>query len=101
MVNLPLFPIIVREFIDLQFDNSLIEVFRSEYYDETKEEIFDKMYFTVAAFLQPRVMLSLFEINKKQIVDQIKSSEENTRIISKIRGFKSVKKLADVLRQEY
>ena len=101
LINLPLFPIIVREFIDLQFDTSLIEVFRQDYYNETKEEILDKMYFTVAAFLHPKAMLSLFEINKKQIVDQIKSSEENTRIISKIRGFKSVKKLADVLRQEY
>ena len=38
-----------------------------------KEEFINKMYFTIAAFLQPRAMLNLFEIQKKQVIEQIKS----------------------------
>ena len=102
LVEVALFPIIVREFIDEHFDFELIEVFRSEYIkdNEQKDDFTNKMYFTVASFLQPSNMLNLFDINKKQVVDQIKSSQENVEILSKIKNFKSIRKYGECLEQE-
>ena len=57
MVQLPLYPILVCEFLNQMFDKDIIREF--------SEENLMKVYFEIASFLQPRLMLNLFEMKKQ------------------------------------
>ena len=44
-----------------------------------------KLYFSFAAFLQPRIVLNLFETNNKVVIDSIQNDDQ-IKIVEKVIG---------------
>ena len=63
LVLLPLYPVLIQEFLKQRFDQELI----NKFYDGDSM----KFYFYIASFLQPKIMMNLFEINRNVVINQI------------------------------
>ena len=86
LVQLPLYPILLHQFLEETFDKELIDLFCPD----NKM----KVYFTIASFLQPRLMLNIFEINKDVVINQIRSDKLSSKVISKVGDFKVIQNSA-------
>ena len=69
LVQLPMYPILIREFVKQTFNGKLFEIYK-EFLPNFSMK---KFYFEFGAFLQPRIVLDLFETDKKLVVQSIKN----------------------------